>query len=70
MANVTQARSARQRLLTPEDLAELFGVTKDWVHKSLVYERRIDYIKVGGRVRFTQEAVDRYLEGQTREAAR
>jgi excisionase family DNA binding protein len=61
--------SDRPRLLTPDDLAAILGVTKDYVHKVLVYQRRMEVVKVGGFVRFTQEAVDRYLQAQTREAA-
>ena len=70
MATVAQPRSARQQpLLTPDDIAAILGVKRDYVLKTLIYQRRIDHIKVGGHVRFTPEAVDRFLHANTREAA-
>lgn len=70
MATVTESRSARQQpLLTPDDIAAVLGVTRDYVIKTLIYERRIDHIKVGGHARFTPEALDKYLKANTREAA-
>lgn len=69
MATVTEPRSARQPLLTPDDVAAILGVKRDYVIKTLIYQRRIDHTKVGGHIRFTPEAIDKYIAANTRETA-
>jgi excisionase family DNA binding protein len=65
----TTATPPRQTLLTPDDVAQTLGVKRDYVLKTLVYQRRIDYVKVGGHVRFTPEAIDKLIAANTTEAA-
>jgi excisionase family DNA binding protein len=60
---------ARQTLLTPDDVAGVLGVSRDYVLKTLVYQRRIEFIKVGGFVRFAPEAIDKLIAANTTEAA-
>jgi len=49
-------------------VAERLGVTPRFVRR-LVAERRIDYIKVGGRVRFDSADVKRFIDNGRRPAS-
>jgi excisionase family DNA binding protein len=64
----TTATPPRQTLLTPDDVAQTLGVKRDYVLKILVYQRRLAFVKVGGHVRFTPEAVDKLIAANTTEA--
>jgi excisionase family DNA binding protein len=35
-------------LITPDEVADILGVSRQYVLKTLVFERRIAYIKIGG----------------------
>jgi excisionase family DNA binding protein len=50
-------------------VAEILGVSRVYVMKTLVFERRIDFIKVGGHVRFSPEAIDKLIAANITEAA-
>ena len=62
------ATSARQPLLTQEDVAEILGVSRDYVAKTLVFQRHIDFIKIGGKVRFEPDAVEKLINSRRIEA--
>lgn len=51
-----------QGLITSQELAERLRITERHVRR-LVSERRIAYVKVGRCVRFTEQAVSDYIEG-------
>ena len=67
-STVQDAPAARQRLLTLEDVAEILDVSRDYVLKNLCYERRIDYIKIGGKIRFEPAAVEKLINTRRVEA--
>lgn len=57
------------RLLTPEDLAERWQVSKAHVYR-LTREDRIPTVKLGRYYRYRLDAIERYeLEGPTTKAA-
>ncbi|MGH2513069.1 MAG: helix-turn-helix domain-containing protein [Candidatus Limnocylindrales bacterium] len=51
------------RLLTAEELAERFGMTKGYVYK-LCREHRIPHLRLGRTVRFRAEAIDEWIREQ------
>jgi excisionase family DNA binding protein len=51
-------------LLTPEDVAKQLDVTERVV-RDLRTKRRIEFIRVGNKVRFTQEQVNKFLASAT-----
>jgi excisionase family DNA binding protein len=57
-----------QRLLSSEEVAELFGVSRAWVLAHANGSRRpvLPSIKLGKVVRFNQSAVQRFIEECTR----
>jgi excisionase family DNA binding protein len=57
-------------LLTPDDVADALQVTRDYVLKNLVFERRIDFIKIGGHVRFEPAALEKLIQTGRTEAAK
>lgn len=60
--------SRRRPLIDKAALSEFLDVTPRHVDR-LVFERRIPFIKVGGRVRFNQDEIDRWIEGNTTQVA-
>jgi len=54
----------RAGLLTVEQAADYLkiapGTLKNWIRA-----KRIEYVRVGKQLRFTQAALDRYIAGQT-----
>ena len=53
-------QSTHRRLLTPDELASLFHVSKATVYR-LVEARRIAFHRIAGCLRFTQKDVDEYM---------
>lgn len=49
------------RLLTAEDVAELTGMTKQWVWAQARADR-IPHVRLGRYCRFREEAIDAWLE--------
>jgi excisionase family DNA binding protein len=67
--SLERADAARQHpLLTPDDIAEILGVSRQYVLKTLVFERRIDFVKIGGHVRFEPAAVEKLIKAGRTEA--
>jgi excisionase family DNA binding protein len=65
MTRLSEARGAAaetpERLWDAEDVADMLGMTTDWVYRE-VREDRIPHIKLGPRrVRFRKEAIDEWL---------
>lgn len=56
-------------LLTPEEVAAEFKVSKGVVY-NWSYERRLPVLKVGNRIRFTREAVEKFKKKLERKALR
>jgi excisionase family DNA binding protein len=54
------------RLLTVDDVAELFGVPKSWIYERtrIRGEEQIPHLKLGRYIRFEEAAVSDYLERQ------
>jgi excisionase family DNA binding protein len=69
MKSNTAAPTRQEPLLTPDDVAEILGVSRVYVMKTLVFERRIDFVKVGGHVRFEPGAVEKLVKAGRTEAA-
>jgi excisionase family DNA binding protein len=65
----TTATPPRQTLLTPDEVAQALQVTRDYVLKTLCYERRLEFVKIGGHVRFRPEAVQKLIDASTVEVA-
>jgi excisionase family DNA binding protein len=53
------------RLLTAEDVAELIGMTTDFVY-ALTRRDQIPHLRFGRTVRYRPEAITRWLEEQER----
>lgn len=51
-------------LLDVAGAAQMLATSERHIRK-LIYERRIPYVKVGGKVRFRQQALDRWIEANT-----
>jgi excisionase family DNA binding protein len=49
------------KLLTPTEVAKQLGVSERAL-SVFRYKRKIEFIRLGGQARFTQEQVDRFLE--------
>jgi excisionase family DNA binding protein len=69
MKSNTAAQTRQEPLLTPDDVAEILDVSRIYVMKTLCYERRIDFIKIGGKIRFERAAVDKFINERRVEAA-
>lgn len=54
----------RGGLLTPEEAADYLKISKGTL-KNWVTLRRIEFVKIGNRTRFTRAALDRYIAEQT-----
>jgi len=53
-------------LLSPAEAAERLGVTVNTLETWRCTKRyRLSYLKIGGRVRYTQTAIDRFLKERT-----
>ena len=57
----------QDRLMTAGELAEYLSVPRGSIY-NMVYERRIPHIKLGRRVRFRRDEIDRWLEERRVEA--
>ena len=53
------------KLLEAQDVAEMIGMTKDWVYAE-VRADRIPHVKLGRYVRFRAEAIDDWIRGRER----
>jgi len=60
---MTGAKNSRMLLTVPET-AEYLNVTERFIRR-LVYERRIEYSKLGKHVRFTTQALDEFVKQGT-----
>ncbi len=49
------------KLLSPDDLAKIFNMSKSSVYR-IMDTRKITFYKVGGSIRFKTEDVEKYLE--------
>ena len=49
------------KLLTPTEVAKQLGVSERAL-SVFRYKKRIEFIRLGGTIRFTQEQIDRFLE--------
>lgn len=54
-------------ILTPEQLCERLQITKPSLYK-LVHLRKVPYAKIGKRLRFDEEKIERWIEEKTVEA--
>lgn len=54
---------AEGKLLEVADVAELIGMTADWVYRE-VRAGRLPHIKLGRYVRFRRESIDAWLESR------
>jgi predicted DNA-binding transcriptional regulator AlpA len=63
LADGPPARLGLQRLLTAQEIAELFGVSRAWVlaHANGNRRPRLPSVKLGKVVRFESGAVERFL---------
>lgn len=52
--------SNTNNLITPSELADVFKISKSSVYR-LIEKRQIPFLKIGGKLRFTQTDVDKYL---------
>lgn len=56
--------ATRDRLLTLEEAADHLGIAagtlKHWAHA-----KRVEHVKVGKYIKFTQAALDRYIQSKT-----
>jgi excisionase family DNA binding protein len=57
------------RLLTVDEVAQRFGVTKDWVWPQ-ARSGRIPHVRLGRYRRFREEAIEQWLEDLERESVR
>jgi excisionase family DNA binding protein len=54
------------RLLTPEELAEILGISVYTVYQ-YTSKRRIPYIKIGKLIRFSETEIEEWLQANTLE---
>lgn len=57
-----------ERLLTAEDLCEMWQVKKSWVYDE-VQAGRLPHVKLGRALRFRQADLDEYVQAQHKGAA-
>lgn len=55
------------RLLTAEEVAEILGVSPEWVYDA-ARERRLPCIRIGRIVRFRREAIEAWIIDQEQAA--
>lgn len=70
----TASAASPARLLEAEDVADLLGMTTDWVYRE-VRAGRLPHIRLGRYVRFRRESIDAWLDarehgGRVRQAGR
>jgi len=53
--------SNSNNFITPEELADIFKISKSSVYR-LIDKRQIPFFKIGGKLRFSQSDIDKYLE--------
>jgi excisionase family DNA binding protein len=51
----------RTKLMTPDQVADILSVAKITVYR-IMAKRKIRFSKIGGRVRFRREDIERYIE--------
>ena len=54
--------SSRERLLTVQDIGNLLNVPKSYVYQ-MTHKHEIPFMKIGGHVRFSPSAIDKWLQG-------
>ena len=54
--------STLNKLITPDELAEILRISKASVYR-LIDGRRLPFYKVGGSIRFKNKDIEEYLEG-------
>ncbi len=59
--NLMKLDSNTNNLITPGELADIFKISKSSVYR-LVDKHQITCFKVGGKLRFSQNDVNQYLE--------
>lgn len=52
-----------EKLLNADDVAEVLGVTKDWVHRA-ARECRLPVVQLGRFQRFRREAIEQWIREQ------
>lgn len=52
--------SKTNNLITPEELADIFKISKSSVYR-LIDKRQIPFFKIGGKLRFSKDDVSEYL---------
>jgi len=52
-----------KKLLTADDIAEMLGMSKDWIYEQ-VRANRIPHVRLGRYVRFRQEAIEEWLRSR------
>lgn len=57
-------RADLDRLLTPQEVAELLDVTERWLRRALA-EGRLEVVKVGRLNRFRSSYVERFIAANT-----
>lgn len=62
-----QAKAKAQMILTPDEVAARLRISPSTLAQWRSQRRGPAYVKVGSRVRYLSDAIDRYLAGQTRE---
>ena len=53
--------SITNNLISPEELAELFKISKSSVYR-LIERRQIPFYKIGAKLRFSKSDVEKYLK--------
>lgn len=53
------------RLLKPEEVAELLGVTVQFLAKWRTYGQGPKFVRVGGRIRYRPADIEKYIAEQT-----
>lgn len=49
------------KLLTVEEIAELFQTSTSTIYR-WVHKREIPFVKLGGKLRFSQDAIQEYIK--------
>jgi len=58
---MTGRRDASARLLTVDQVAERLNVSVAYVRRRLIFEQRIEYMKIGRHVRFDEAALEAFI---------
>jgi len=58
--------SNKRKMMTPDEVADILSVAKITIYR-LMSKRQIKFSKIGGRIRFKSEDIERYIEDSSTE---